>query len=63
MSPQERQQDELRELRKRWQESEWRLQFLRSFSGQQLTKPLDDHLREWDRRNQSSCSTWQIPPV
>jgi hypothetical protein len=63
MSPQERQQDELRELKKRWQESEWRIQFLRSFSGQQQTRPSDEQLRQWEQRNRTLCSIWQIPPA
>ena len=35
----ERQLDELRAIRSRWAESEWRLQYLRSFTGQPSPRP------------------------
>ncbi len=59
----ERQLDELRAIRKRWAESEWRLQFLRSFTDASKTTPTDDQLRSWDQTTKSSCSPWQIPPA
>jgi hypothetical protein len=59
----ERNQEEQRKLRLMWEESEWRLQFLRTFSGQQHTRPTHEQLRMWDQRNRSSCSPWQIPPI
>lgn len=59
----ERQMEELREIRKRWTESEWRLNFLRSFNSQPLPHPTDDELRAWDQTTRSLCSVWQIPPT
>ena len=63
MSPQERKLEQARSSRQLWSESEWRLNFLRSFSGQPLTHPTDEELRLWDQHCKTSCSVWQAPPT
>jgi hypothetical protein len=63
MSPHERQMDELRVIHTRWAESEWRLQFLRSFTGISRTAPTDDQLRRWDQTARQTCSLWQTAPA
>ena len=59
----DRQMDELRAIRTRWAESEWRLQFLRSFTGTGRTVPTDDQLRQWDQTATQTCSPWQTAPI
>ena len=59
----ERRLDELCAIKTRWAESEWRLQFLRSFTGTSNTKPTDDQLWQWDQTSRRTCSPWQTAPT
>jgi hypothetical protein len=58
----ERKLEEMVKINARWSESEWRLNFLRSFSPHPLTKPNAEQLREWDQQSRLLCSVWQTPP-
>ena len=62
-NPHLRKLDELAYARKQWAESEWRLNFLRSFTAQPLTTPANEQLLAWDQQTRQSCSPWQIPPI
>lgn len=59
----ETQLDEMRAIHRRWAESEWRLNFLRSYTAQPLTTPTNEQLRAWEQQTRQSCSPWQIPPT
>jgi hypothetical protein len=58
----ERKEEEARRLRLMWDESEWRLNFLRSFSPQPLTQPTSEQLLQWTQYTKQLCSVWQTPP-
>jgi hypothetical protein len=45
----ERDWEEMNRIRKCWDESEWRLNFLRSFPARPLTEPTPEQLKEWDK--------------
>lgn len=47
----ERQYQEIQKARKLWDESEWRLQFLRSETGAQPKEPTDEEVLTWARKN------------
>lgn len=61
MNAHERQQELMDMLRKRWDESEFRLNFLRSFNGTELKEPTDDQLREWAAKTGELCCDWPTP--
>jgi len=63
MNQHERNLEQLQQIKRRWQESEWRLNFLRSFTGQPMTAPTDDELLTWDSTTRQTCLVWQIPPT
>lgn len=63
MNAHERQLEEMRMIRRRWADSEFRINFLRAFTGQPLNEPTDDQLRQWDQAIRQQCSIWQIPPI
>ena len=44
--------DQLQEARKQWQESEWRLSFLRTETGTPLQEANDDEIWEWYEKHQ-----------
>lgn len=46
--------DLLAKVRKRWQESEWRLNFLRTQTGQPRPEPTDEELLQWHQRTQAN---------
>jgi hypothetical protein len=55
----DRQCEQVREIEKRWVESEYRLKFLRSFSSQPLSHPNPDQLLAWDTYTKQQCSVWE----
>ena len=48
----------MQDLRERWDESEFRLNFLRSITGAVLNEPTDEHLREWAAKTGGLCCAW-----
>lgn len=61
MNDRERQIEMMQYLHERWDESEFRLNFLRSFTGAALNEPTDEQLREWAAKTGGLCCAWQIP--
>lgn len=63
MNSHERHNQMIELLRERWEESEFRLNFLRSFTGTELEEPTDDELQQWARTTGELCSAWPIPTL
>jgi len=48
----EKELKELESAKKQWKESEWRLQFLRTDTGQELQQPTEQEILTWYRKHQ-----------
>ena len=44
--------DELEQARKLWQESEWRLNFLRTQTGTPIPEPTEEEILQWYQQHQ-----------
>jgi hypothetical protein len=62
MNQHERKEEEARKLRTMWDESEWRLNFLRTINPVPLTDPTPDQLGLWKKHNSVQPSIYQPPP-
>ena len=58
----ERKLEQARKLMLLWQESEWRLNFLRSINATPLTDPTPEQLVLWKKHIQEQPSIYQPPP-
>jgi hypothetical protein len=54
--------EDQRKWKLRWNESEWRLNFLRELSATPLTNPVPELLEQWQHHIQNQPSIYQPPP-
>ena len=62
MNQSERELEHQRKWKQLWDESEWRLNFLREISATPLTTPVPETLEQWQQYIQQQPSIYQPPP-
>ena len=62
MNQSERELEQQRKWKQLWDESEWRLNFLREISATPSTSPRPELLEQWQQHIQQQHSIYQPPP-